>query len=226
MASYIGPETLFGKRTGGFTITMPTSVYNAKYGGTSGWGQTSSSGWGGTTPTPTGKPDINSAIQKAMAYYQQGGGFSKGVEAALERGRTKALASGGQSLVSAGLAGTSMMAELGKKFEEEVAAPTRLSVEEKRAEALANLEMGGVQLKQGAYESQANRDLQMYLAQLQFSQNTPTAPATQQPIINIMGNAGEPYKYPTTPPVYTEPSVSGFSPVSALNDLRKKGYTV
>lgn len=227
MASYIGPETLFGKRTGGFTITMPTSVYNAKYGKTPGWGQTSSSGWGGTTPTPTGKPDINSAIQKAMAYYQQGGGFGKGVEAALERGRTKALASGGQSLVSAGLAGTSMMAGLGKKFEEEVAVPTRLNVEEKRAEALANLEMGGVQLRQGAYESQANRDLQMSLAQLQSTQNTYTAPTSQQPVYQPYTKTEEPsYKFPTAPSLLSESGISGMSPVSALYDLRNKGYKV
>jgi hypothetical protein len=226
MAVYIGPETAFGKRTSGYTITMPTSVYNARYGKTSSWGKTPSSGWGGTTPTD--KPDISSALQKAMAYYQQGGGFGKGVEAALERGRTKALASGAQSLVSAGLAGTSMMAGLGKKFEEEVAVPTRASVEEKRAEALANLEIGGVQLKQGAYESQANRDLQMYLAQLQSMNNAPvTSPATQQPIINITGNTGESgYKFPTAPSLLSESNYGGMSPMAALNDLRKKGYTV
>lgn len=198
----------------GHTITTTYPGGNPYYKG--------STSWGGATF----KSNINSAIQKAMAYYQQGGGFGKGVEAALERGRTKALASGGQSLVSAGLAGTSMMAGLGKKFEEEVAVPTRLSVEEKRAEALANLEMGGAQMMQGAYESQANRDLQMYLAQLQ---NRPSvSPITQQPVYQPYTKTEEPsYKFPTAPSLISSSGYLGIPGVSSIppEKMPVMGYT-
>jgi len=120
------------------------------------------------------------AIQRAKAYYAPGGGFGKGVEAGLERGRTKAMASGMQSLVGAGLAGTTMAGGLGKKFEEEVAAPTRLNVEEQRAQALSGIEMGQAGMMQGAAESSASRALQMYMADLQAGQNRGTISQPQR----------------------------------------------
>ena len=120
------------------------------------------------------------AIQRAKAYYKPGGGFGKGVEAGLERGRVKAMASGMQGLVSAGLAGTTMAGGLGKKFEEEVGAPTRLSVEEQRAQAISGIEMaqagmgfqaGEAGLQRGFQAGQATqqRELQRYIADLQAS---------------------------------------------------------
>lgn len=186
---------------------------------------------GGVNPYYKGStvaPAVSAAIRRAMAYYQQGGGFGKGVEAALERGRKKALASGAQSLVSAGLAGTSMMAGLGKKFEEEVAMPTRLSVEEKRAEALASLEMGGAQLTQGAYESQANRDLQMYMAQLQSMQSPVSSPVIQQPVYQPTTKTAEPaYKFPTAPSLTSSSGYIRIPGVSSIppNEMPVMGYT-
>ena len=118
---------------------------------------------------PAVNPAANEAIQKAIAYYKEGGGFGKGVEAQLGRAEKQAVASGTQSLVSAGLAGTTMGAGLSKKFQEEVGMPTRAGVEEQRAQALSSLEMAKAQIIQGATEAQRASALQKYLAQLQSS---------------------------------------------------------
>lgn len=137
------------------------------------------------TATPTGggmSSAALAAIQKAKALYAPGGGFGKGVEAGLERGRVKAMASGMQGLVGAGLAGTTMAGTLGKKYEEEVAAPTRLGVEERRAQALAGLEMGEAGMRQGAVESSAQRNLQLYMAELQSNLQREEMTARRQPM--------------------------------------------
>lgn len=118
------------------------------------------------------------ALKRAKALYAPGGGFGKGVESAIERGRIKTEASGMQGLVSAGLAGTTMAGTLGKKYQEEVAMPARLSIEEERTQALAGIEMtqagmgfqaGQAGLQRGfqAGESAAGRDLQRYIADMQ-----------------------------------------------------------
>ena len=60
--------------------------------------------------------------------WKKGGGFAKGAKAGLARARTKSMASGMQSLASSGLACTTMAAGLGKKWEEEVGTPARLSI--------------------------------------------------------------------------------------------------
>ena len=112
-------------------------------------------------------PATTEALQKAMAFYDPEGGFGKGVEAGIERGRTKAVAGGMQGLVSAGLAGTTMVGGLGKKFEEEVAMPARERVEETRAERLSGLQALKAQIIQGATEAARSRALQGYLARLQ-----------------------------------------------------------
>lgn len=117
------------------------------------------------------------AIQRAKAYYAPGGGFGKGVEAGLERGRVKAMASGMQGLVSAGLAGTTMAGTLGKKYEEEVGAPTRLGVEERRAQAISGIEMAQAGMGFQAGQAGAQRSLQMYLADLQTSLQAQRRPA-------------------------------------------------
>ena len=139
-----------------------------------------SGGGGGRTVTTGGGVNTAAltALRKAKAQYEPGGGFGTGVEAAIERGRTKAMASGMQGLVSAGLAGTTMAGTLGKKYEEEVGVPARLSIEEERARALSGIEMqevgmgfeaGQAGLQRGfqAGESAASRSLQMYIANLQ-----------------------------------------------------------
>ena len=137
--------------------------------------------WGGYTtitqkpvwrPTISGgiAPEAETSLQRAMEYYKEGGGYGKGVEAALERGKTKAVASGMQHLVSAGLAGTTMPAGLGKAYEEEVAMPERARVEETRAQALSGIESLRAQIIQGATESARTMQLQDYFARLQASQ--------------------------------------------------------
>ncbi|KKN68769.1 hypothetical protein LCGC14_0447890 [marine sediment metagenome] len=138
-------------------------------------------------------------LRRAKAQYQPGGGFGKGVETGLERGRVKAVSVGMQNLVSAGLAGTTMAAGLGTKFEEEVAAPTRASLEEERARAISGIEMqeagmgfqaGQAGLQRGfqAGQARAQRGLQKYIADLQADlqresmafQSQPTAQPVQQ----------------------------------------------
>lgn len=109
---------------------------------------------------PTGlTPEARGAFGEAIEQYRPGGGFGAGVEAALGRGRTKAVASGMQSLVSSGLAGTTMAAGLGKKYEEEVGAPARAGVESERARMIANLKLALAQAEQGAFEAGAGRGL-------------------------------------------------------------------
>lgn len=71
--------------------------------------------------------------QEGLALFDQiikqnesGGTLEKATEAAIGRGRTKAVAQGTQSLVSSGLSNTTTAAGLGKKYEEEVGTPARL----------------------------------------------------------------------------------------------------
>ena len=136
-------------RRGGWTQRKPTSVRQ-------------------TAPAaPAIDPATSEAFDKAIAHYGPEGGYGKGVEAALERGRTKAVAGGMQGLVSAGLAGTTMMGGLDKKYEEEVAMPARARVEETRAEKISGLEVLKAQITQGATEAARTRALQTYLARLQ-----------------------------------------------------------
>ena len=157
-------------------------------------------------------PEALSAIQKAIAYYQEGGGFGKGVEAGLERGRTKAMASGMQSLVSAGLGGTTMGAGLGKKYEEEVASPMRARVEEERAQAISGLEMTKAQIIQGATEADRSRALQQYLSELQAGSGGGGGayrPTAQQPTAQP---DAQPYE---DAPYSSSVSDGGYSPYAA-----------
>lgn len=176
------------------------------------------------TPVSTGlggrgvNPAASSAIQKALAYYAEGGGYGKGTEAALERGRTKAVTSGAQSLVSAGLAGTTMMAGLGKKFEEEVGMPTRARVEETRAQAMSSLEMAKAQIIQGATESDRSRALQRYLAELQ-STSTPQRPTvTARPTATVAQPTQKPYEDVAYDPIISGGSSGGRRSVGAYSD--------
>lgn len=101
--------------------------------------------------------DLVRAFAEAKAPYQPGGTFGAGVEAGLERGRVKATTAGMQSLVSAGLAGTSMGAGLGKKYEEEVAAPIRLQVESQRSQALSGIQMAYLDMMYRIQEAKRQR---------------------------------------------------------------------
>ena len=76
-------------------------------------------------------------LDRRIEMEGQEGTFMKATEAGLARGRQKAVASGTQSLVSSGLASTTQAAGLGKKFEEEVGAPTRLKAADVSAQRLS-----------------------------------------------------------------------------------------
>lgn len=200
-------------------------------------------GWTDITQKPVSMPAIGGGIapeaetslQKAMAYYQPGGAYGAGVEAALGRGRTKAMATGMQSLVSAGLAGTTMAAGLGKKFEEEVGMPIRAGVEEARGQAISGLHALRAQIIQGATESARATALQTYLARLQASQQgyqseiqaalagqirpgagagAPTGEwATQE------GRAGGGYEFPRAPSLTTAGGAGGVGGIGGGVDI-------
>lgn len=161
--------------------------------GGGGGGRTVTAGGGGV-----GAPAL-AALRRAKAQYQPGGGFGRGIEAGLERGRVKAVSAGMQNLVSAGLASTTMAGGLGMRYEEEVAAPTRAGLEGERARAISGIEMaeagmgfqaGQAGLQRGfqAGESSAQRSLQTYIANLQARlqresmafRSQPTAQPVQQ----------------------------------------------
>lgn len=133
------------------------------------------------------------AIKRAKAYYRPGGGFGKGVEAGLERGRVKAMASGMQHLVGAGLAGTTMAGGLGKRYEEEVGAPTRLSVEEQRAQALSGIEMAQAGMGFQAGQAGAQRSLQLYMAQLQADSQGQEMARRDRPTVSMAAPTGGGY---------------------------------
>lgn len=198
-------------------------------------------GFGGRAAAPAAgggggmDPAASEAIRKAIAYYQKDGGFGKGVEAGLERGRTKMMASGMQSLVSAGLGGTTMGAGLGKKYEEEVAAPMRARVEETRAEAISGLEMAKARIIQSTTEAGRSRALQQYLARLQQSTSMSLAAMRQPSPITPMrapapaapqrDTGGYGASYGGTGQSYSDDGGGGFSPyASAGYGLYAGGY--
>jgi len=111
------------------------------------------SGGGGLTTT------ARTAFGQAIDQFKPGGGYMKGIEAGLDRGRTKAVASGMSGLVSAGMSNTTQAGGLGKRYEEEIGAPTRAGAETQRMQNLASLyaALGGAE--QGAYEGSAGRGL-------------------------------------------------------------------
>lgn len=89
--------------------------------------------------SPASKQSVGRLFAKARALYDTDGDFMKGIEAQLGRGRKRAVASGMQGLAAAGLAGTSMMGGIGKKYEEEVAQPMLAQAQSARLSALSGL---------------------------------------------------------------------------------------
>lgn len=82
---------------------------------------------------------IRKLFKEAKALFAPEGEFMGGIEAQLARTEKRAVASGMQGLVAAGLGGTSMMGGLGKKFQEEVAVPALARAESTRLSSLANI---------------------------------------------------------------------------------------
>ena len=157
------------------------------------------------TPQPTATPatggglnkETLAAIERAKAQYAPGGGFGAGTEAGLERGRVKAMASGMQGLVSAGLAGTTMAGTLGKKYEEEVGAPTRLGLEERRAQALSGIEMAQAGMGFQAGQAGAQSSLQLYLAQLQADLQREEMAMRNRPTMTAPTGGGYAQQFPS-----------------------------
>ena len=163
--------------------------------------------WNQISESQVRQIEMDKTISEAKAYYQPGGGFGKGVEAGLERGRTKAMASGMQGLVSAGLAGTTMAGGLGKKYEEEVAAPTRFNVEDQRAQALSGIAMqqagmsqqsnlATTQMQFQAGQSTQQNSLQKYIAELQATLQRESM-AYSGPAMKAPTNSGNAQQFPT-----------------------------
>ena len=69
-------------------------------------------------------------FDQIIDQFKDGGSFLEATEAQLQRAGTKSVAKGTQALVSSGLAGTTQVGGLQKKFEEEVGAPTRLRAQD------------------------------------------------------------------------------------------------
>ena len=76
------------------------------------------------------------ALESYADIFRPGGEYGAGVEAMIGRGEKKAVASGMQNLVSAGLANTTMPMHLQQTYEEEIGMPTRMRAEDTRMERL------------------------------------------------------------------------------------------
>lgn len=77
-----------------------------------------------------------STLQSYADIFKPGGAYGAGTEAMIGRGEEKAVASGYQNLVSAGLANTTMPMHLQQTYQEEIGMPTRLRAEDRRMEML------------------------------------------------------------------------------------------
>ena len=76
------------------------------------------------------------ALEGYADIFRPGGEYGAGVEAMIGRGEKKAVAGGMQSLVSAGLANTTMPMHLQQTYQEEIGMPTRMRAEDVRMERL------------------------------------------------------------------------------------------
>jgi len=110
--------------------------------------------------------DIISILDKIIARYSAEGGFGKAEEALLKREKTKAMASGQQRLVSAGLAGTTVGAGMEQRWEEERGIPERLRLEDIRTQRLTE----AMAAKAGYMEREGARAEATSLAQQQMAQ--------------------------------------------------------
>lgn len=82
-----------------------------------------------------------SLYDEIIGRYKAGGGFVKGQIAGLERRKVRGVAAGMMSLSQAGLAGTTLSAGLGKRWEEEVGTPARLSIADIAGQRLSQAQM-------------------------------------------------------------------------------------
>ena len=132
----------FGDLPGRETVTTLARKRAAATGGRSSSGVSSAT-----------RARVAGLFKEAKAMYAPGGEYMKGIEAQLERGGKKAVATGMQGLAAAGLGGTSMMGGLGLKYEEDVATPARSQATTARLGALSGL----LQAEAGATANLATR---------------------------------------------------------------------
>jgi len=83
-----------------------------------------------------GTEEITGLLDKIIARYKPGGEFGEAELALLKRAKTKSLAETAQSLVTAGLSGTTAGVGAGGKWEEETGMPARLQLEDIRSQRL------------------------------------------------------------------------------------------
>jgi hypothetical protein len=89
--------------------------------------------------------EIASVFGQAKSLYEPGGKLEKALEAKLSRGKFRDVAARSSVEAGKGFGSSTKVGGFGKKFEEEVGMPTRMSQEAQNAQALANLlgaEMG------------------------------------------------------------------------------------
>jgi hypothetical protein len=119
---------------------------------------------------------MRSLFEQAKAIYAPEGKYMTGIEATVQRGEKKAVAGGMQGLAAAGLAGTSMMGGLSKKYQEEVAQPTLARATTERLSALANI----MSQEAGSEGSMAARTTTT-VGPMQRTMQRPTAPTAARP---------------------------------------------
>lgn len=109
--------------------------------------------------------EVSKLLDEIIAKYRIGGEYGKGEEALLKRAKTKSTAETAQSLVSAGLAGTSVGAGAGQRWEEEIGMPGRLKLEDIRSERLT----GALGAKAGFLGQAEQQNYERELAQRQLA---------------------------------------------------------
>ena len=85
---------------------------------------------------------IEAIFDEIIRRYGPGGTFGRAAEAQLERRKLRDVAAGMQQMVSSGLYGTTVAAALPKKWEEEVGAPARLTLEDIKMQRLSQAQLG------------------------------------------------------------------------------------
>jgi len=112
-----------------------------------------------------------SILNAARQRFAKGGAFAGGALAELERTKKKMLAAGQQSLVSSGLAGSTVAAGLASKFEEEIGAPQRARIEEARTARQTDIDLALAQLSARAEEGAKERAGQIQRLQMATPSN-------------------------------------------------------
>ncbi len=98
-----------------------------------------------TAATKAREKQISAIYDSIISMFGAGGSYGQGVLASLDRQKTQDVASAAQSMVDTGLYGTTTTAGLGKKWEEEIGVPSRMKLEDVKAEKLSTAKLGKAQ---------------------------------------------------------------------------------